>query len=84
MHELKDKVAIITGGGYGIGRQIALIYARAGAKLALAARTPGPLEEARAEVAKLGGARRRGSGGRCEGSRLRPHGRRDNKRVRPG
>jgi NAD(P)-dependent dehydrogenase (short-subunit alcohol dehydrogenase family) len=56
MHELKDKVAIITGGGYGIGRQIALTYARAGAKLVLAARTPGPLEEARAEVAKLGTA----------------------------
>jgi len=54
MHELKDKIAIITGGGYGIGRQIAFAYARAGAKLVLAARTPGPLEEARAEVAKLG------------------------------
>jgi NAD(P)-dependent dehydrogenase (short-subunit alcohol dehydrogenase family) len=56
MHELKDKVAIITGGGYGIGKQIALTYARAGAKLVLAARTPGPLEEARAEVTKLGAA----------------------------
>ena len=32
MNELSDKVAIITGGGYGIGKQIALKYARAGAK----------------------------------------------------
>jgi NAD(P)-dependent dehydrogenase (short-subunit alcohol dehydrogenase family) len=54
MPQLKDKVAIITGGGYGIGKQIALAYAREGAKLALAARTPGPLEEARAEATKLG------------------------------
>jgi NAD(P)-dependent dehydrogenase (short-subunit alcohol dehydrogenase family) len=55
MHELADKVAIITGGGYGIGKLIALAYARAGAKLALAARTVLPLEEACAELARDGG-----------------------------
>jgi NAD(P)-dependent dehydrogenase (short-subunit alcohol dehydrogenase family) len=54
MNELKDKVAIITGGGYGIGRQIALTYAQSGARIALAARTRGPLEEACAELQKLG------------------------------
>lgn len=32
MNELSDKVAIITGGGYGIGKQIALKYGAAGAK----------------------------------------------------
>ncbi len=35
MAELTDKVAIITGGGQGIGKQIALTFARRGAKLAL-------------------------------------------------
>ena len=54
MHELKDQVAIITGGGYGIGKKIALAYAREGMRLVLAARTPGPLAETRAEVEKLG------------------------------
>ena len=54
MQELKDKVAIITGGGYGIGREIALAYAGVGMRLVLAARTPGPLEEACAAAGKLG------------------------------
>ncbi|MBE3604037.1 SDR family oxidoreductase [bacterium] len=54
MQDLKDKVAIITGGGYGIGREIALAYARHGIKLALAARSESPLAETRAAVEKLG------------------------------
>jgi NAD(P)-dependent dehydrogenase (short-subunit alcohol dehydrogenase family) len=55
MPELQDKVAIITGGGQGIGKQIALAFARAGAKMALAQRSAGPLESACAEIRHLGG-----------------------------
>jgi NAD(P)-dependent dehydrogenase (short-subunit alcohol dehydrogenase family) len=51
---LKDKVAVITGGGRGIGRAIALAYAQEGAKLVLASRSVENLEETRATVAKLG------------------------------
>jgi NAD(P)-dependent dehydrogenase (short-subunit alcohol dehydrogenase family) len=54
MNELAGKVAIITGGGYGIGKQIALAYAKLGAHLVLAARSARPLQETGAEVEKLG------------------------------
>ncbi len=54
MTELKEKVAIITGGGYGIGRQIARRYGEAGMKLVLAARSAGPLEEACRELQAAG------------------------------
>jgi NAD(P)-dependent dehydrogenase (short-subunit alcohol dehydrogenase family) len=37
---LKDKVAVITGGSRGLGLAIAQTYARAGAKIVIASRTP--------------------------------------------
>jgi NAD(P)-dependent dehydrogenase (short-subunit alcohol dehydrogenase family) len=52
--QLANRVAIITGGGYGIGREIALAYARAGASVVIAARTLGPLEQTRGEIERIG------------------------------
>lgn len=54
MNELADKVAIITGGGYGIGKQIALKYAAAGAKIVIAARSLDPMKETCTELEKVG------------------------------
>jgi NAD(P)-dependent dehydrogenase (short-subunit alcohol dehydrogenase family) len=51
---LEGKAIIVTGGGTGLGREMALHLAAAGADLALAARRPGPLEAVAAEVEALG------------------------------
>lgn len=52
---LAGKVAIVTGGGTGIGRGIALMLAQEGARVALAGRRPGPLEEVVAAIRADGG-----------------------------
>jgi 3-oxoacyl-[acyl-carrier protein] reductase len=52
---LKDKVAVVTGASQGIGREIALALAEAGAKVAVAARNEEKLATLAQEIAAKGG-----------------------------
>ncbi len=54
MFDFKGKRVVVCGGSRGIGRSIALGFARAGAAVSVCARGAGPLEAARAEIAALG------------------------------
>lgn len=53
---LKDRIALITGASRGIGRAIALAFAREGAHVIATARSSGALEELDDEINELGGA----------------------------
>lgn len=50
----QGKVALVTGGSSGLGRALAVALARHGARVALAARGQGPLEEAAASLRAQG------------------------------
>ena len=51
---MRDKVVVVSGVGPGLGRELALRFAGAGADVVLAARTPERLAEVAAEVEKTG------------------------------
>lgn len=54
MFDLNGKVAVVTGASSGLGRDAAIAYAEAGAKVVLLARRLERLEELAAEIKKMG------------------------------
>ncbi|MFO1037694.1 MAG: 3-hydroxybutyrate dehydrogenase [Geminicoccaceae bacterium] len=53
--DLKNKVAIVTGAASGIGKEIALVYSKAGAAVAIADLNQDGADAAAAEIVKAGG-----------------------------
>lgn len=54
--DMKDRVAIVTGSGRGIGRAIAVKLARSGAHVVLTSRTEEQLQEVASEIISSGGS----------------------------
>lgn len=54
LFDLSGRVAVVTGGGVGLGRQMATALAEAGSHVVFCARRLGPCEEAAQEITQLG------------------------------
>jgi len=54
MNDKETAIALVTGASRGIGREVALELARRGLDVVLAARNPGPAEEAVVEIKNMG------------------------------
>jgi len=54
-HALEGKVAIVTGAGRGIGKAIALLFAKEGASVAITSRTDSEIQAVAEEIKQLGG-----------------------------
>ncbi len=54
-YDLQGRVAIVTGGGSGLGREMSLRFARDGAAVVVADQNPGTAEAVCAEIARAGG-----------------------------
>jgi NAD(P)-dependent dehydrogenase (short-subunit alcohol dehydrogenase family) len=52
--QLEGKIAVVTGGGRGIGKSIALVFAGEGADVVIAARTEADLKKTAAEIEAMG------------------------------
>jgi short-subunit dehydrogenase len=52
---IKGKICLITGAGSGIGKDVAIVAARRGARLILTSQTPAKLESTVSDIRRLGG-----------------------------
>jgi NAD(P)-dependent dehydrogenase (short-subunit alcohol dehydrogenase family) len=57
MGSLDGKVALVTGGGSGIGRAAALVFSREGAKVVVASRDAQAGKETAGTIERAGGSR---------------------------
>src|SRR2546423_14432906 len=80
---LEGQVALVTGGGTGLGKATALELARCGATVAIAGRRADVLQQAASEIGQIGGGAGRPRGRRGPDARAPPSRGRQRRRRRP-